>query len=364
MKYFLLISLSLLTNVSSNAQQTYDDALDSIHTWSPLTSNELLFTRRSFINRDNDGKVIDVLSLTSYMGGPWENSNSLVFTYNNQNLIEKQEIFGWYDTIWGSWGETNFSYDTLGNLIQIYNENSRRTNTYDSINRLILSVDTRLEGNQWVDKEWITYSYNASGLLEIMHHLTHVTGGIYQEIRSVYEYDQGGRILLERVQNPLGGGLWDDVGRTVYTYSEFTTTKEHQYFNFQQWQYTNRTIYTFNSDEKVTLEQYQSWNENEWITHDSVLYYYTLETGISTVPSIKLNIYPNPASETIQLNLEEPVFNMGSLSIYAVNGIEMFNSKINSIDTKSIDVSNLPPGIYYLIVNSPISGYSQPFIKQ
>src|SRR5687768_12245274 len=148
MKYFILASLvSLLWYVPSRAQQTYDEALDSIHHWSPLGTDELLFNRRTFINRDNDNKVAQALSLTSYMGGPWENSNLLVLSYNSLNLIEQQEIFGWYDSIWVSWIKTNFSYDSVGNLTLIYDETFRRTNTYDASGKLISAIDTRLENN-------------------------------------------------------------------------------------------------------------------------------------------------------------------------------------------------------------------------
>lgn len=365
MKNFFIISFfAIVLVVPCAAQISYDEDLDSIHHWGPLATPELLFNGRTFIVRDDDGKAIQALSLTSYMGGPWDNSNLLALSYNDQDLLEQQVVFGWYDTIWVSWFKTNFGYDSIGNLILIYDSTFRRANTYDNSNKLISSVDTRWEEDEWVDKEWTTYSYKDSGLLEIKHQLTHLGGAIYDESRIVYEYDPDGRILRERVQNPLGGGLWDDFARTVYTYDEFTTTEVVQHFSFQQWLNSLRTIYTYNPEEKVTNQVSQSWVETHWMTYDSAIYYYSIETGLNVLPAERFIVYPNPVNQTLQFEFDESEIHQGKLFIYSANGIEMKSMNIDEAKANSIDVSQLNPGIYYLLIRTSIGQYSKPFVKQ
>ncbi|MBK7037986.1 MAG: T9SS type A sorting domain-containing protein [Bacteroidetes bacterium] len=88
---------------------------------------------------------------------------------------------------------------------------------------------------------------------------------------------------------------------------------------------------------------------------------------INTVANsgINMDIFPNPAVETITLSFPEVAPILASISIINTSGQIVFESKdFNTVDGKSIDINNLPTGIYSVTIwdNSNILN-SQKFVK-
>ncbi len=69
------------------------------------------------------------------------------------------------------------------------------------------------------------------------------------------------------------------------------------------------------------------------------------------VKPVKINLYPNPASEIVNINLSEPVD--GNFNIMDVSGrlVKSFNA---IGDTISVSTEELANGTYFLILNSKI----------
>ncbi len=68
-----------------------------------------------------------------------------------------------------------------------------------------------------------------------------------------------------------------------------------------------------------------------------------------TVKSVKINLYPNPASEMVNINLSEAVdgnFNIIDLSGRLVKSINVIGNTI------SVSTEGLANGTYFLILNS------------
>ena len=80
-------------------------------------------------------------------------------------------------------------------------------------------------------------------------------------------------------------------------------------------------------------------------------------TGIqpATGSDIVLNIYPNPSTGTVNLLLQNGALDKGTVSVLNINGQTVFETafeQLNSTAVRSVDLSGLSKGIYYLKVTS------------
>lgn len=95
----------------------------------------------------------------------------------------------------------------------------------------------------------------------------------------------------------------------------------------------------------------RTWNSGisayEYIGANSIQYSTCVSSNINTVQSNSYSIYPNPASEYINISGIT-----GEVKIYNVMGIEMFSKKIN--DSEKINISSFQNGLYFLRNNNSI----------
>jgi len=85
------------------------------------------------------------------------------------------------------------------------------------------------------------------------------------------------------------------------------------------------------------------------------------ETGLKDVEKKeKFRIYPNPARDILTIDAGQPIPDKATVEIYNITG-KMVNSKL--LDSNSIDVSALPPGMYFLKLKAGIFQDMQIFIK-
>lgn len=75
-----------------------------------------------------------------------------------------------------------------------------------------------------------------------------------------------------------------------------------------------------------------------------------------------INVYPNPATEYIEVRLEELIGQDVSISITDING-KVFVKKLIASTSERINLNNIPPGIYILMLESNTGLYKSRFIK-
>jgi hypothetical protein len=68
-------------------------------------------------------------------------------------------------------------------------------------------------------------------------------------------------------------------------------------------------------------------------------------------PDLQLFIYPNPTGSTLRINTNLELGRNSVIRVYNTLGSEIFIRKINSTG-ETVDVSNLPDGIYLLRLQS------------
>jgi hypothetical protein len=82
----------------------------------------------------------------------------------------------------------------------------------------------------------------------------------------------------------------------------------------------------------------------------------------------KISIYPNPSSNSIQVNFKYPQLlkdNQAEFQIYSVNGQLVYKTKceLNQLENQSISISDLSNGVYFLKLISSDATVVEKFIK-
>lgn len=63
-------------------------------------------------------------------------------------------------------------------------------------------------------------------------------------------------------------------------------------------------------------------------------------------------VFPNPATNNINISLNDRVKNGAEIIIFDLNGQVVYRETINNKATTQINVSNLSQGLYQLVVNN------------
>ena len=83
----------------------------------------------------------------------------------------------------------------------------------------------------------------------------------------------------------------------------------------------------------------------------------------TNLPQAKLNIFPNPATDYIQLSLDRSITEQAELRIVDAQGRVVYTVKTANF-AEQIEVANLPAGMYFVrleIDNEVVSGQ---FVKR
>lgn len=83
-------------------------------------------------------------------------------------------------------------------------------------------------------------------------------------------------------------------------------------------------------------------------------------TGIESMDADEISVFPNPASDFIQISLDHT--KESTLTVTDENGKVIVNSHVSLISDYKLDVSNYPKGVYLVTVKSNIKKHSAKFI--
>jgi hypothetical protein len=104
--------------------------------------------------------------------------------------------------------------------------------------------------------------------------------------------------------------------------------------------YTSLAISPSDGQPYVAYEDYGNSMKATVMKYDSVY------VGINEPQKLRLSVYPNPATDKISIEISV-VTEQSILTIVNVEGQELIKQKITDRKTQ-VDISSLPPGIYFL----------------
>ena len=119
--------------------------------------------------------------------------------------------------------------------------------------------------------------------------------------------------------------------------------------NLKEWKGTGKKDSRFDSENDMTYWLDYMWNEesSDWEKVKSAFYYYQASSSVlSVVLPEFIHLYPNPTSGPINFyGLSQPL----DIALFSVHG-ELLKTE-NKVER--IDISDLPPGMYFVKLSTP-----------
>lgn len=311
------------------------------------------------VEYDAEGRI-SVEHMFSKVEDDWMEIHKMTFFYNNDG-INDIHMYGWDDgtNSWYEMQKEEYTYfEGLQTLCLIYwwsyltqDMELGAQNTWEYNDQRLC---TKTEYYLWdaYSKDWsiinmTEYTYFDNGNLkeEVESDIYSTFGEMQYSWRTQYEYDDHDNMIKMTDYNYETEWQLDQVTDLEYDVTvpignvagiEFVYLIENNYIN-------NKLL-------KMTVTN--TYNEQE--TSD---YYYSANTSVNELSNHSVAIWPNPASETLNLNGD-----MTQVEIYGIDG-----RLVMSIDNgfESINVSNLAKGSYLLKATLKDGGVTtQKFLKK
>jgi hypothetical protein len=189
----------------------------------------------------------------------------------------------------------------------------------------------------------------------------------------------------------FGGSNWVTVGTPLfsdsvanYTSLAFSPTNGEPFVAYQDWANLRKaTVMQFNGDSWVVVgnagfsagdaestnltfsqsgQPYVSYSDGADSGRITVMKYDSVYFGINELQESMLSVYPNPAIDKMTIEITGNV-NGSNLSIRNLNGQELITRQITQPKT-TIDVSNLPSGVYFVRLTNDKTVEVGKFVKQ
>ncbi len=281
--------------------------------------------------------------------GEWIETLQSLFTYNDNNEVEKTEIYYWEESLkgWVLFFKYDYTYNE-GNLVEQissswnqtdWTPNWKDTYTYEN-NKVTLEVNAEWEQDlsEWKDLSKTENTYNAENKM-----LTSI-GSNYMEStwtpmwKDTYTYGSNGDLELMEWFD-WAAGVWEIKGKEEVIYNgEFTFNDlilpfygddEELYFNHMA----------------VELTDYM-YESNEWIIDEKGNFYYSEKelNAIIEHNGIEYTIYPNPTSHYITFDIRGNSTQF-TLELFDIQGRKLLSKEI--INKEEVNIENLTSGMYF-----------------
>ncbi len=380
---------------------------DSLHSfsWDAVNSlyNPAIYGETVF---NANGKV-ESFTLKDYAGGPYVNTDKLIYTYDAAFRVTSETYQAWNGAVWENSAKSIFAYDANGNILSEINlswnngasawdstekyeydydaqqkvtsflyrtwsgagwENSYRTTYTNSNGRRMSEVEEFWNTAVWEKDNKTDYVYNASG---------NRTSDIYSiwngaawdnDEKYLFDYDASDRVISV-IDQMWDGTNWTYNSKIEYSYTGSNLT-ESIIFDWVVSTFENETKYdyTYNSFNQVLTYVSQTWNGTTWQPTNADgkvnFHYETFEdnTGIAqALGEENFSIFPNPAQDVLNIQMKNKLAD--KVQVIDMLGKVVFETKSKSIALNiTIPTNQLADGVYYLKIQSGAQMGSKSFV--
>lgn len=296
----------------------------------------------------------------------WENYTRYTYYYNTTGKMTTSLLQIWTGGLWTQDMPSVLSYDNNNRVSDMSSLTYQIKFGYEANTKNLNLVEDKtynISTGQWENNERKEYDYdNNNNVIEFILKEWNSSNNSWVEMeRWLYTYDNNNNIIES--EQMLWNGSWVNDKKYKYQYSGVNETSKTEYvWNSAQNKYvesrkTTRTYNTYNQPETYIT---YTWNGNAWShtnNDEQIHYYYEYydPTGIGNIAdvTIDMNLYPVPASNSVNVSMKKE--HSGDINISIVNmsgSIVYSNTQATYGDVNtSIDVSNLPAGNYMLHVS-------------
>lgn len=301
--------------------------------------------QRDICSYNSASNITSILELTSsYTTGglPWDSAYADVMTYNSSNqLISDSESY--YDNIPLTWtAETKFTYN------------------YDASNNLVLAQEYSWQPGWLLDGTYTFSYYPGTHQLKTYEYDIFSPGPIPSD-RDSFGYAAGiNYSTYQNCRTYVSGALSDMTITTKHVNSAGLpdTVREYEYFTGSTPYISKMGAWSYNSynDPAMTTTYQDTLTTTPTTLWGKTYFYYELYSA-SSVPLLQtnvnnINIYPNPATSTINISL--PGFTKNSVAIIDIINSEGQMIRSESLrwqkDTEQMETDQLLPGAYWISV--------------
>ena len=265
------------------------------------------------------------------------------YIYNGQGLVKESTSYEFEEGEWEEDEQTSFEYDNNGNLVLV--------TTFD------------YDDGVWVRDEKSELTYQNDKLMSEMVYDWYMEEWV-EDSSTEYNYDAQG-YLVEIIELDKVGVDWLKDSRIEYTYDDnhnCISQTDYDYDDYDEdWEIESLVNYTYdlsvssstiagldNLTEAIPslnnkLSSVEETNYDDGMPQMTMSYnlYYSNVTGMGEHDGSRLAIWPNPTTESLNLNTEC----MQQVDIFTIDGRQVMHLE-NGFET--INVSALAKGCYLL----------------
>lgn len=292
----------------------------------------------------------------SSQSSSWRTSSRIIYTWNGNNVATRERhTYEW------SMSQSKF----------IWNNRSFWTYTYSGN-----------EETEFIEQNWVSGSYQnvskrtttlAAGKPSQMNRYTWTSGAWKDQTRNVYTRDGSSRLLLDN-QDIYNGTAWEQNQKDTSLYITGNTTQYRDTlmslaFTFGNYINKGKWGFQYLPDGRMTQQYSLSWDGvSVWKQTDNVdsieKWYYDWNVSVENVATnnTKLNVYPSPASNTINISLEGMANKQIEFAILDMQGrlVKNWTETAKAVTTMSID--ELSAGNYLLHVTDGVEKSTKQFV--
>ncbi len=324
-----------IRQVTSAGTQLWDASTSS---WKDSAAYQVVYT----------GSLISAVRVENWnaSASQWDSVSKDVFQYNSVGRLKSQVNYFWVGSYWFNLYKRDFSYDSSATHAAHFDGDYFQgtffaANDFNSICFFPLDFSSCLN----TPLLWIVgsvpkarFEYTVDG-----------TDNLTQKLYSVWNDTTN---------------AWDQ--KTLHTYSSFVATNAPQVdditiydtssggFWFPGMRYTQ----AYNSFNQLTFRQGQTWGASTFAVGDPLSRYYYVNYTISGVEQpaklCDIQSYPNPATASIDLDIQWGLPEAFSISILDATGRMVYSSNVAAVSHYhgSIPVAQFSTGNYLLKVTS------------
>jgi len=312
-------------------------------------------TRAIYVSGKPDTIYYD--SWSTQGGGSWGVRSRIIYTWNGNNVASRERHT--YD-----WNNTTKKFQ--------WNNRSMWTYTYSGN-----------EETEFIEQNWSSGSYQnvskrtttiAAGKPSEMHKYTWTSGAWKDQTWNKYTRDGSSRLLLD-YQQIYGGSAWEDNQKDTSIYiagntTQFRDTLVSLAFTFGNYINKGKWSFKYLPDGRMTEQFSLSWDGvSVWKQTDNVdsieKWYYDWNVSVENVATnnTKLNVYPSPASNTINITLDGMATNKQiDFAIVDMQGRLMKNWAVMATNVTTMSIDELAAGNYILYVTDGTQKATKQFV--
>lgn len=284
----------------------------------------------------------------------WDSVGKTTYVYDAQGHITRDSLFEYdpNEADWILWGYITHAFDANGNELET-----------------ALHVDA---GSGFITAFKGQMTYYSNNTMQTLI-LSQYSSSLQPIIKDSFAYTPGIDFATETWEYQYASGNWaPDYRNTLHVNNQSmpdTITYYTWNAGLSDYELSNKMAFDYDSDNNPLLwKQYLFTSGNPVPQDQSIHYFYYEEyntTGVPDVAKTTITMYPNPATDHIQLSWKEGINKTVNVDIRNAAGQLMQQQAFTwKQETESISLKNMTPGIYWISVRDQQGViYTQQIVK-